>query len=254
MMFTDLHPSSRTILGEMYSADALIGTESPHPVPLQKSTRISQAQGQAIHNFMREHSVKNSLEIGFAYGFSTVWIIDALRSQANSRHIAIDPFERQWGGVGLKQVERLDFDFNFQWIEDYSIHVLSDMIRKKQTFDFVYVDGNHKFDDVLVDFYLADKVLRCQGFLALDDMWMRSLRTVSSFIRSNRAYVEVPQSSRNMIILQKQREDDRDWQHFEPFDVATERGALFKIAARGSGHYASFWQAADLVEALGLSL
>jgi|ERR1700730_3961034 len=230
----DLHPTTRVVLEDMYRSDTLLGTESPDPVPLDKLTRIRTRQGKAIHNFMRAHSVRKSLEIGFAYGFSTIWMLDALRFLPNSRHIAIDPFERSvWHGVGLAQVKRLGFDFDFHWIEDCSIHALSDLIRQKERFDFIYIDGNHRFDDVLVDFYLADQVLQCGGVIALDDIWMRSIQSAAAFIQKNRAYEAVSQSCDDiMLMLQKQREDDRTWDHFTPFKVAAEPGLLLGISAR----------------------
>jgi predicted O-methyltransferase YrrM len=229
-MNAELHPTTRDVLEDMYERKTLCGTESTEPIPIDGLTLISRQQGAAIHNFIRSHSIKKSVEIGFACGFSTVWILDAMQSQP---HVAIDPFEKtDWHGIGLAQVKRLGFDYNFRWIEDYSIHALSDMIRQKERFDFIYIDGNHKFDDVLVDFYLSDQVLRCGGFVALDDMWMRSVRTVVSFIQSNRAYVPTSQPHRNMMILQKQHNDNRDWTHFNPFELAFERGPLVNICAR----------------------
>ena len=83
----------------------------------------------------------------------------------------------------------------FTLIEDYSIHVLSDFIRAGKSFDFIFIDGNHRFDDVLVDFYLADQVLEVGGLMVLDDTWMASIRTVLAFVLANRAYEIVPQRS-----------------------------------------------------------
>src|SRR5438132_3352706 len=90
----ELHSTTRHVLRDMYNSETLLGTESSNPIALDKSARISTQQGAAIHRFMRAQAVKTSLEVGFAYGFSTVWMLDALRSQTNSRHIAIDPFEK----------------------------------------------------------------------------------------------------------------------------------------------------------------
>ncbi len=229
----DIHHTTLDVLGDMYHSDKLHGIESDKPICIDKSTRISVRQGAMINNLMRAHSVKRSLEVGLAYGFSTVWMLDALRSQRNSLHIAIDPFQKgHWHGIGLVQVERLAFGRNFQWVEDYSIHALSDLIRRKATFDFIYIDGNHRFDDVIVDFYLADQVLRRGGLIALDDLWMESVRTAVNFIVSNRAYELVPQPVENMMILKKEYDDDRDWRHFRPFKVASKGGALRKVVSR----------------------
>ena|SRR2546425_6116058 len=230
-----LHPTTLTVLQEMYSADKLYGTESAEPVPLDGITKTSFEQGAAIHALMRNRSTKRSLEVGMAYGFSTVWMIDALRERADTWHIAIDPFEKtHWRGIGLAQVARLGFKYNFQWIERQSIHALSDLIRQQAKFDFIYMDGNHRFDDVLVDFYLCDQILNCGGLIVLDDTWMQSVRTAVNFVRANRAYESVQQPVGNMAVLQKTRDDDRDWRHFAPFKVAPpcKQPLLTRISSR----------------------
>jgi hypothetical protein len=38
------------------------------------------------------------------------------------------------------RVRRLGFDYDFRWIEDYSIHALSDVIRQKERFEFIYTN------------------------------------------------------------------------------------------------------------------
>jgi len=131
-------------------------------------TRTSIAQGAQINQIIRQSKATKSLEIGFAYGFSTVWILDALRPRLNSFHIAIDPFElTQWGGVGLHQIKRLNAEPVFEWIAEQSIHALSRLIKSGKRFDFIFIDGNHRFDDILVDFYLSDQTgfaRRAYGF------------------------------------------------------------------------------------------
>lgn len=206
------------VLADMYTADELNGSEQETPVAINKLARISMEQGAAINQIMRRFSVVDSLEIGFCYGFSTIWILDALQGKQNAHHIAIDPFERtHWHGVGLSQAKRLEFGEGFEWVEDYSIHVLSDFIREKRKFDFVFIDGNHRFDDVIVDFYLADQVIDAGGIIALDDMWMPSIQKAVAFILGNRAYRILPQPIRNMAVLIKQQSDDRNWDHFIRF-------------------------------------
>jgi predicted O-methyltransferase YrrM len=230
-----LHPTTRTVLQDMYSADKLFGTESAEPLPLDGISTTHFYQGAEIHALMRHRSTKRSLEVGMAYGFSTVWMIDALRDRADSLHIAIDPFEKtHFRGIGLAQVARLGFKYNFQLIERQSIHALSDLIREQEKFDFIYVDGAHRFDDVLVDFYLCDQILNCGGLIAFDDTWMQSVRTAVNFVRANRAYELVQQPVANMAVLQKTRDDDRDWQHFAPFKVAPrqQRPLLTRISSR----------------------
>ena len=204
----------------MYGRGELRGTESDKPIAIDKITKISIEQGAMLNKLMRDHSVERSLEIGLAYGFSTVWMLDALCSLKEAEHIAIDPFQKKhWHGIGLAQAARLEFAGRFEWLPDYSIHALSDLIRKKQRFDFIYIDGNHRFDDVIVDFYLADQIMRPGGLIVLDDMEMNSVRIAANFIINNRAYELVEQSIRNIAVLKKKHDDDRNWKHFVSFEV-----------------------------------
>jgi predicted O-methyltransferase YrrM len=213
-----LHPTTLQVLQSMYTEDKLQGTESATPLVIDRAVRVSVEQGALLHRLLRRLGAKRCLEIGFAYGFSTVWILDALRLQDGSEHIAVDPFEKTgWHGIGLAQVERLSFGKRFKWVSDYSIHVLSDLIRNKERFDFIYIDGNHRFDDVLVDFYLSDQVLRAGGLIVLDDMWMNSVKRVASFVFHNRAYELGGTKVPNVSVFQKLRDDDREWTHYVNF-------------------------------------
>lgn len=214
-----LSAEAEAILSEMYSAPKLEGTDGL--VEIDRITKVDKEGGGELNRLVRENGVKRSLEIGLAYGFSTIWIMDALAP--DGEHIALDPFQASlWHGVGATQARRLDSK-RFTLIEDYSIHVLSDFIRAGKSFDFIFIDGNHRFDDVLVDFYLADQVLEVGGLLVLDDTWMASIRTVLGFVLANRAYEIVPQRSPRMAALRKLKADDRDWRHFRPFPVTTQQ-------------------------------
>jgi predicted O-methyltransferase YrrM len=207
-------------LSDMYTASALPGTGGPDPLPIDDTTRIGVAQGAELRRFMREVEATRALEVGLAYGFSTVWMLDALAGRPDARMVSIDPFQfAEWKGIGLRQAARVAGATRHDWIDAFSIIALTDLIRAGDRFDFCFIDGNHRFDDVLVDFYLADQLVRPGGIIALDDMWMPSIRTVAEFVLANRAYERLHQPVRNLAVLRKQRDDDRDWRHFEPFLV-----------------------------------
>src|SRR5262249_41701133 len=106
----NLHESTFNVLADMYGSDKLYGTERKKPVSIRKDVGISIEEGAVLHKLMRANSVKRSLEVGFAFGFSTIWMLDALRSRSDSQHIAVDLREKTlWHGIGLTQVERLSF-------------------------------------------------------------------------------------------------------------------------------------------------
>ncbi|MCI0467121.1 MAG: class I SAM-dependent methyltransferase [Beijerinckiaceae bacterium] len=228
-----LRPGTNGVLAEMYRADELYGTESEKPVKIDKLARVTIEQGAMMNKLMRSYSVKRSLEIGLGYGFSAVWMVDALRSRRNALHAAIDPYQKSFfKGIGLTQVKRLAPGARFEWIEDFSIHAQSDLIRKGEKFDFVFIDGNHRFDDVIVDFYLADQLVRKGGLIALDDIMMKAVRSAANFIVANRSYELIPQPAGNMLVLRKLGDDERDWRHFKGFDIERPQ----EIAAPSSPH------------------
>ena len=235
----NIDKETEEVLAEMYSANHLRGTASDQPFKLDGISKISVAQGAQINRIIRQSDTTKSLEVGFAYGFSTVWILDALRSRMNSLHIAIDPFEiTRYGGVGLHQVKRLSRTPAFEWIPDYSIHVLSKLIKNEKKFDFIFIDGNHRFDNVLVDFYLSDQLVSPGGLMVFDDLWMPSVQTVINFILTNRQYKIVSQPIQNMTVLKKLADDNRDWRHFESFKVSDPIES-FKVSHPEHGRMAS---------------
>lgn len=212
-----LSAEANAILTDMYSATELEGLGGS--VPIDRTSSVGRTKGRELNRLVRDNCVAKSLEVGLAYGFSTIWIMDGLAPGGS--HIAIDPYQSStWKGVGATQARRLGAD-RFELLEQYSVHALSDFARAGERFDFIFIDGNHRFDDVIVDFYLSDQILKPGGLMVLDDAWMASIRSVFSFILSNRAYEIVPQESTRMVALRKLHDDNRSWRHFRPFKVFT---------------------------------
>lgn len=47
-----------------------------------------------------------------------------------------------------------------------------------EKFDLIFIDGSHRFDDVLVDFTLAAELCPIGGSIVFDDAFMKSIWTV----------------------------------------------------------------------------
>ena len=80
-----------------------------------------------------------------------------------------------------------------EWICDSSVFALPDLIRRGHKADFVLINSRHLFDETLVEFYYADKLLPVGGIVAFDDIWMPSIRSVTNFVLRNRRYEVVKQ-------------------------------------------------------------
>jgi hypothetical protein len=109
----------------------------------------------------------------------------------------------------------------FRLIEDRSDRAAADLLRSGSTFEIIFIDGNHRFDDVVVDFYLCAQLCADGGHIILDDMWMSSVKTVASYVRANRTdFVEVHTAVSNICVFRKVGDDTRIWSHFRHFAVA----------------------------------
>jgi predicted O-methyltransferase YrrM len=216
--FVELGKPFTDLLRSMYEGAPQIGADrKPHPIDTQ--TRISPEQGMWIYRLCRAAKPKDVLEVGLAFGFSTVYLLAAIRANGIGSHIAIDPFQtRSWAGIGTARARLLGMEDAFTVTEETSPAYLSRMHAEGRRFDLIFIDGNHRFDDVLVDFILSAQVLRPGGHMLLDDTWMPSIKKVVSFIRSNRPdFVEVGPECKKAIAFKKIGEDQRKWDHFVDF-------------------------------------
>jgi hypothetical protein len=159
------------------------------------------------------------IEIGLAYGYSTIYILAALKANGRGHHVAIDPFQvSSWCGVGITRQEVLGLHDLFEFSPETSAQAFAQFAKEGRIFDAIFIDGDHKFDSVLLDFSLSASVCAPGGHIILDDMWMPSVKCAASFIRSNRKdFSELPSSIPSLAIFKKTGTDNRAWDDFAPF-------------------------------------
>jgi predicted O-methyltransferase YrrM len=176
-----------------------------------RPTSIARAEALALARCVRDHGASRTLEVGMAYGLSTL----ALAGAHEGAHVAIDPFQRSdWRSIGLLNVRRAGFGGRVRVIERRSDEALADLAARGERFDLAFIDGLHLFDATLVDFHFADRLLDGGGRVALHDLWMPSVRAAVDFIAANRAYEATGEGTENLLVLRKLAEDDRPWDHF----------------------------------------
>jgi predicted O-methyltransferase YrrM len=188
---------------------------------IDEHTRIPAADGVWMYELYLRLRPVASLEIGMAYGFSTLFFLAALMKNATGTHTAIDPFQfPSWHGVGMEKVRQVNGREVFRLIEDVDINAATDLTRDKKTFDFIFIDGNHRYDDVLVDFTLFAPLLNKGGCIIFDDLWLPSVRTALSFVQANRQDFKQISSPSHIGAFERIGDDARSWEHFVPFTVA----------------------------------
>ena len=100
--------------------------------------------------------------------------MDRTLAASASNQVAIDPFQAAFDDVGLQNIERLGLAANLEFYRDHSHAVLPRLLESRRRFDFAFIDGGHRFDEIFVDVYYADLLLARGGYLLLHDTWMRS--------------------------------------------------------------------------------
>ncbi len=207
------------------------------------------AVGSVLSKLVTENGFTRTLEVGMAYGLSTLFLCEALRSNGGGQHIAIDPAQTTgWHSIGLLNVQRAGLSSYLRFMEEFSHGALAKLVDEGQRLDFAFIDGSHLFDRTLIDFYFIDLMLRTGGYVVFDDLWMPAVRDVVSYVVTNRAYSRVPVvtadsparrvasvlrrivqrpfsghpaqltfCTSNIYVLRKERDDERKWDFHKSF-------------------------------------
>lgn len=209
----------RSALLSMYASEPQLG-EDGQMHALEGNTGLSPSAGIWVYELCRRVRPLATLEIGLAYGFSTVYFLAALAENGKARHTAIDPYQRHapgWRGIGLEHGKRFGGD-KFRFIEERSSAALIHLAEQSELFEIILVDGRHLFDLALVDFTLSAELCSMGGYIVLDDVWLPSIQRVVSFIRANRKdFAEFETPIANIAAFRRTGTDDRKFRHFVEF-------------------------------------
>jgi len=204
----------------MYAGDSQLGADGEKHA-LDPAIGIGRAEGIWIYDLCRQVKPEATLEIGLAYGFSTLYFLAALAENSNGRHTSVDPYQLntpgRWTGVGLAQGRRLGGE-RFRFIEEPSFAALTHLADNSECFDIIFLDGHHLFDFVLTEFTLSAELCSMEGHIILHDMWLPAIQRAVAFIRANRTdfkYVETPVA--NIAVFRHTGTDDRQFKHFVDF-------------------------------------
>lgn len=175
-------------------ASQSVRTEGGIDRPLHSN--IPSDEGEFLQGAIRKHRPRITLEVGCAYGISSLFICEALREVGGTKHIIIDPCQKLpqgnvqfgWEGIGLANLKRAGYSDLVEFHGVPSFQSLPALYAKGEKVDFAFIDGQHTFDYVLVDFFLVDKILKVGGIVVFDDMGYPSIRKVARYVLTNLPY------------------------------------------------------------------
>ncbi len=151
-----------------------------HPEFPDRFSHIGRSTGELLQRAIADVQPKVSLEIGLAYGVSTLFICEALQALPHrSVHVVLDPFQHgKWRGLGLNNVVEAGFRDLVEFHEERSEIFLPRMVAEGRRVDLAFIDGLHRFDQAFVEFYYINRLLRPGGVVLFDDAARASVKRV----------------------------------------------------------------------------
>jgi predicted O-methyltransferase YrrM len=177
---------------------------------------INSREGTYISNIIKKHDYKKCFEVGLAHGISSIYIL----KNPGTSLISIDPFQKsQWDNQALKFIKHLGYDKNHSLMEKKSHVALPEMLEKygEDSFDFSFIDGDHKFDVTLLDFYYSSLLVRIGGTIIIDDALHAGVNKCIKFIDTNMSNFKKLESPNTIAVYKKVREDKREWFYHKNF-------------------------------------
>lgn len=179
-------------------------------------SNINSREGKFISKIIKKYNFKKCIEVGFAHGISSIYILQ----NKDTTLISIDPFQKSdWDNEGLKFVKHLGYDKNHSLIEKKSHIALPELLIKngEESFDFIFIDGDHKFDITLLDFYYSSLLVKKGGIIIIDDVLHHGVNKCIKFIDTNMKNFKKLNSTPTIGVYKKTGEDKREWFYHQNF-------------------------------------
>lgn len=169
---------------------------------------------------LRERAV-HTIEVGLAFGFSTLHICQALvlTGDPEARHIAIDPHQLTgYASVALCVLQDAGVAHMVDLQSEESQLVLPQFLAGGRCFDLAFVDGNHRFDYVFVDLFYLGRLVRKGGVIILDDYNLPGIKRAVSFFVANLDWTVADIVEDRLVVLRTATgPDTRDFRFFAEF-------------------------------------
>jgi predicted O-methyltransferase YrrM len=155
---------------------------------------IGVEEGLALRGWVRKEGARRTLEAGLGFAISTLFIVEGLLENGSDvTHVAADPYQLEslpthrttYAGVGLHTLEEAGVRDLVEFYAEESQIVLPRLLAEGRELDFVFLDGNHRFEAVLVDLFYSGRLLREGGAVFVDDTQLPGVRRALDFYVAN---------------------------------------------------------------------
>ena len=179
------------VLGSILTSRSVVHADG---TAAQLHSETSGEECAAMYQFLRENPPDCAIEIGMAYGVSSLAILTALEENKRGELISIDPYPPGFDHIrqsALLAIDKAQLAHRHRHVHAESELALPRLISEGIRPDFVYIDGHHGFDHAFVDFFFADRMIPVGGTIAFDDSQWRSVHRVIRYLVKHRHYEEI---------------------------------------------------------------
>ena len=132
---------------------------------ITRNSLITPKYGQLLFHLMRHYQYRHALELGTSLGISAAYMAavsgeSTVISMEGSREIAAMA-RKTWEDLGLKNCSVVTGNFDT---------TLQEVLATSNTFDLIFIDGNHRYQPTVDYFQQCLPKLSSNGVIILDDI------------------------------------------------------------------------------------
>jgi len=149
---------------------------------------ITRTEGEALREWVKREGAVRTIETGFAYGISALFICDGLSAGGNADaiHVACDPNQTDYfGDCGLQVLAEAGVEDLVEFHPEPSEILLPRLLSEGRSFDLGFIDGNHRFEGVFLDLIYLGRLVRNGGIVFVDDYQLPAIAKAVGFCTTN---------------------------------------------------------------------
>jgi predicted O-methyltransferase YrrM len=168
---------------------------------------ISESEGLALRDWVQREGAVRTLETGLGFAVSTLFIFEALLANGTKvRHVASDPYQLSglpthsttYVGSGLQILEDAGVRDLVEFYEEESQITLPRLLAEGRQFDLAFLDGNHRFEGVLLDLVYSGRLLKEGGIVFVDDVQLPGVARAVNFCLKNLDWTSADQGGEDL--------------------------------------------------------
>lgn len=146
---------------------------------------VASWRGEFVRNLCLAEKATSSVEVGMAWGLSTLHIVEALiaNGATGRAHVVIDPMQSaRFHNAARRSLRDSGVEELVEFYEERSDLALPRLISEGRRFDFSFIDGDHRFEAAFLDVVFVDRLLKPGGVVAIDDTWSHPVYLACKFL------------------------------------------------------------------------